>query len=101
MIILKKKILAITAGLLTAMALTACGKDPKLTQFKGEIDAFCTEISDIDTAINNVDAESDTATDELLDIWINWIPLFRILRNWIFPRNLIIWNLWQMKPART
>ena len=93
MIILKKKILAITAGLLTAMALTACGKDPKLTQFKGEIDAFCTEISDIDTAINNVDAESD--------IWINWIPLFRILRNWIFPRNLIIWNLWQMKPART
>ena len=34
MIILKKKILAITAGLLTAMALTACGKDPKLTQFK-------------------------------------------------------------------
>ena len=45
---------------------TACGKDPKLTQFKGEIDAFCTEISDIDTAINNVDAESDTATDELL-----------------------------------
>ena len=31
MIILKKKILAITAGLLTAMALTACGKDPKLT----------------------------------------------------------------------
>ena len=66
MIILKKKILAITAGLLTAMALTACGKDPKLTQFKGEIDAFCTEISDIDTAINNVDAESDTATDELL-----------------------------------
>ena len=63
---MKKKILAITAGLLTAMALTACGKDPKLTQFKGEIDAFCTEISDIDTAINNVDAESDTATDELL-----------------------------------
>ena len=88
---MKKKILAITAGLLTAMALTACGKDPKLTQFKGEIDAFCTEISDIDTAINNVDAESDTATDELLGY----------LRNWIFPRNLIIWNLWQMKPART
>ena len=60
---MKKKILAITAGLLTAMALTACGKDPKLTQFKGEIDAFCTEISDIDTAINNVDAELDFPTE--------------------------------------
>ena len=63
---MKNKILAITAGLLTAMALTACGKDPQLTQFREEIDAFCTEISDIDTAINNVDAESDNAADELL-----------------------------------
>lgn len=98
---LEEKILAITAGLLTAMALTACGKDPKLTQFKGEIDAFCTEISDIDTAINNVDAESDTATDELLGYLDQLDTSFRILRNWIFPRNLIIWNLWQMKPART
>ena len=63
---MKNKILAITAGLLTAMALTACGKDPELTKFREEIDAFCTEISDIDTAINNVDAESDNAADELL-----------------------------------
>ena len=39
---MKNKILAITAGLLTAMALTACGKDPELTQFREEIDAFCT-----------------------------------------------------------
>lgn len=37
---LENKILAITAGLLTAMALTACGKDPELTQFREEIDAF-------------------------------------------------------------
>lgn len=63
---MKKKILAITAGILTACMLTACGKDPKLTQFKEEIDAFCTEISDIDTEINNVDAESENATTELL-----------------------------------
>lgn len=63
---MKNKILAITAGLLTAMALTACGKDPELTHFREEIDAFCTEISDIDTSINNVDAESDNAADELL-----------------------------------
>ena len=63
---MKKKILAITAGILTALTLTACGKDPQLTQFKEEIDNFCTEISDIDTEINNVDAQSDNATDELL-----------------------------------
>ena len=63
---MKKKILALTAGLLTALTLTACGKDPALTQFKEEIDSFCTEISDIDTEINNVDATSENATDELL-----------------------------------
>ena len=63
---MNKKILALTAGLLTALTLTACGKDPALTQFKEEIDSFCTEISDIDTEINNVDATSENATDELL-----------------------------------
>ena len=63
---MKKKILALTAGLLTALTLTACGKDPALTQFKEEIDSFCTKISDIDTEINNVDATSENATDELL-----------------------------------
>ena len=63
---MKNKILAITAGLLTAMALTACGKDPQLTQFREEIDAFGTENSDIDTAINNVDSESDNEGYELL-----------------------------------
>lgn len=66
MIILKNKILAMTAGILTVLTLTACGKDPQLTQFKEEIDAFCTEISDIDTEINNVDAQSENATEELL-----------------------------------
>ena len=63
---MKKKILALTAGILTALALTACGKDPQLTQFKEEVDSFCTGISDIDTEINNVDAQSDNATEELL-----------------------------------
>lgn len=63
---MKKKLLAVTAGILTVLTLTACGKDPKLTQFKEEIDSFCTEISDIDTEINNVDAQSDNATNELL-----------------------------------
>lgn len=66
MIALKKKILTIMTGILTILMLTACGKDPKLTQFKGEIDDFCTKISDIDTAINNLDAQSETATEDLL-----------------------------------
>ena len=81
-IILKKKILALTAGLLTALTLNACGKDPALTQFKEEIDSFCTEISDIDTEINNVDATSENATDELLGYLDQLDSAF----------HLIIWN---------
>lgn len=45
---------------------TGCGADPELTQFRNEIDAFCTAISEIDTSINNVDADSDYAISELL-----------------------------------
>ena len=64
---MKTKIYAIIVGLLSTVALTACSDgDPALTQFKTEMDNFCTTISEIDTAINNVDAESETAITELL-----------------------------------
>ncbi len=55
------------AGILSiAVMLTACGKDPKLEQFKNDIDTFCTNISVLDTSINNVDVGSDNALEELL-----------------------------------
>lgn len=53
-------------AILTAVALAACGKDPVLSQFKKDMDHFCTKISEIDTAINSIDAASDDATSELL-----------------------------------
>lgn len=54
------------AGFLTAVFFTACGEDPELTQFRNSIDSFCTEISQIDTAINSIDASSEDAVSELL-----------------------------------
>lgn len=64
--ILKKKIRLLIAGFLTAVFFTACGEDPELTQFRNSIDSFCTEISQIDTAINSIDASSEDAVSELL-----------------------------------
>lgn len=74
---MKQKIkLAAMGFLMTAVAaaLTACGEDPELAQFRKDVDAFCTDISEIDTAINsltavnNLDAsEADAATDEALN----------------------------------
>lgn len=63
---MKTKINSLIIGLLMALALSGCGSDPALEQFKNEMDAFCTTISEIDTSINNVDATSEYATAELL-----------------------------------
>jgi len=63
---LKIRIYTILIGIFTIFTLSGCGTDPELTKFKNEIDAFCTAISEIDTSINNVDAESEYAISELL-----------------------------------
>ena len=62
----RRHVLASITALLTAVTLTACGKDPELAQFKKDMDNFCTKISEIDTAINNIDASAENATSELL-----------------------------------
>lgn len=54
------------AALFLSAMLTACGRDPKLTQFKLDIDAFCSDISEIDTAMNQVDPASENAIAEVL-----------------------------------
>lgn len=63
---MKNKVRLLIAGLLAAIAFTACGEDPELTQFRNSIENFCTEISQIDTAINSIDASSEGAVTELL-----------------------------------
>lgn len=63
---LKHKISVFFSTLLAVLLLTACGKDPELAQFKNSVDAFCTKISEIDSNINNIDAQSENAVSELL-----------------------------------
>jgi hypothetical protein len=55
-------------GLLAAVILTACGgnDDDEISRFKDEVDTFCLSISDLGTKIDNVDAESETAIEEIL-----------------------------------
>lgn len=63
---IKKHVSLCIAGLLTTTMLTGCGQDKELTKFKNEIDDFCTKISQLDIAINNIDAESANAKSELI-----------------------------------
>jgi len=62
----RKKFCVFFAALLSATMLTACGEDPELTQFRKNVDDFCTKISEIDTSINSIDAQAETAAEELL-----------------------------------
>lgn len=63
---MQKKWTLLAAGLIASVFLSGCGKDSELTQFRKDIDTFCTDISTLDTAMNNVDAASPTAKTELL-----------------------------------
>ncbi len=63
---MKIKVRITIAALFTGILLSACGENTALTQFRKSMDDFCTKISEIDTAINNIDAEADNASDELL-----------------------------------
>ena len=63
---LKNKELTWFFIIIAIFLLTGCGKDPKLTQFQEEIETFCINISLLDTSINNIDAASETADQELL-----------------------------------
>ena len=63
---MKTKVRVLSAIVLAAWLLCACGQDPELTQFRNSVDAFCTRISEIDTSINSIDAQSENATTELL-----------------------------------
>ncbi len=58
---MKKKILILIAAVLVSAMLTACGEDRELTQFRKSIDDFCDKVSQIDSAMNNIDAEGDNA----------------------------------------
>ena len=63
---LKKKGKVLSAALALCLMLTGCGEDPELTRFKNDFENFCINVSTLDTSINKINADSDSATDELL-----------------------------------
>ena len=64
---MKKKLICLIGSISATILLCSCGKDPVITQLKDDVDEFCTNISNIDSAINHIDAESENAITDLLD----------------------------------
>ena len=84
---MKRKLHIIFAAVLATMLLTACGEDSELTHFRKSMDAFCTKISEIDSSINNIDAQSEDATYELLSYLDDLDSTFQTFAQLDFPEE--------------
>lgn len=84
---MKNKLLTAVMILAVGLVLSGCGKDPELTKFKGEIDAFCTQISEIDASINEIDSQSETASEDLLSNLDKLDDAFKVLGNITVPEE--------------
>lgn len=72
---------------LTALLLTGCGQSTELTQFHKDMDAFCASVSEIDQAINSIDASSENAVAELLGYFDELDTVFESFSKLDFPEE--------------
>lgn len=84
---MKSKIYTLCTALFAAVMLTACGEDPALTQFRKSVDEFCTKVSEIDTSINSIDAQSEAASTELLSYLDDLDLVFQSFARLDFPEE--------------
>ncbi len=84
---MKKRFLLLFAVLVIAISATGCGEDPKLEKFRNDMDSFCQDISEIDTNINNIDASSESARDELLGYLDQLDQSFKVLADMSVPEE--------------
>ena len=84
---MKNKIRPLLATVLAVLLLAGCGEDPELVQFRNYMENFCTKISEIDTSINSIDAQSDTAVNDLLSCLDELDNVFQSFAEHDFPEE--------------
>ncbi|MBE5868027.1 MAG: hypothetical protein E7293_03590 [Lachnospiraceae bacterium] len=84
---MKHRFLTLLLSIILCLSLTACGEDPELTKFKKELDNFCSQIEEIDAGMNNIDASSETAKEDLLDYLDRADDNFKKLANLSVPEE--------------
>lgn len=63
---MKRKIYLLVTTILSIFLFTGCGEDEELSLFRTSFDEFCTNVATIDSSINNINANAESAPDELL-----------------------------------
>ena len=84
---MNKKGIAVLTALLIGLLLTGCGEDPELAKFKVNFENFCINLSTLDTAINNIDAKSETASEQLITYMAQMDEQFKALAALEFPEE--------------
>ncbi len=83
-----KKITCFVAGCtLSVLLLSGCGNDSVLATFKEQIDSFCDEISELDSAMNEIDGVADNAKTELLGYLDQLNEKFDKFKDMDFPED--------------
>lgn len=82
---MKHRLLALLLLLTLVFSVTGCGEDPELTRFKNEIDSFCNELAAIDSGMNNINTDQETAKEDLLNYLDRADDAFRKLAKLTVP----------------
>ncbi len=84
---MNKKGIAVATALIIGLLLTGCGEDPELAKFKVNFENFCINLSTLDTAINNIDAKAENASDQLIIYIDQMAEQFKALEALDFPEE--------------
>ncbi len=64
---MKKRICALLLSVITVFALTGCGEDSELETYRKSVESFYADVIEINDNINAIDAESESAPQQLLN----------------------------------
>lgn len=65
---MKTKRYLFVSTILSVFLLTGCAEDKELTAFHASFENFCNNVAEIDSSINSIDANAETAPTELLTL---------------------------------
>lgn len=84
---MKTKLLLLLVTAVFSFTFTGCGENPETDRFENDINAFCDQVAEIDAGINNIDSQSETASDELLIYLDQLDQTFRALSEISIPKE--------------
>ncbi len=91
---MKNKLVLLLTTLSLSFSVFGCGvvENPENAKFESDLQAFCDDIAAIDANINNIDASSENADDELLEYLDQLDQSFKVLAEMSIPEEYAYLN---------